>query len=295
MRLFTSFRNPRPFTNPPSGLPSLFARAAHALSDETSHLTAPSLSLIDQEHKYGVHNYHPLPVVLERGYQTRVWDVEGREYLDFLAAYSAVNQGHCHPHLVAAISAQAAKLTLTSRAFHNNLLANFLHRLCETFHYDKALPANTVVEGGEAAVKLACRWGYDVKQIPRDKARVIFVRGSFWGRTIAAISSSDDPVARNGFGPFVPGYDSVAYDNLDELESALSNPHVCAFMVEPIQGEGGVVVPSPGYLKKAHELCREHNVLLIADEVQTELGRTVNYFAWSTMKSSQTWWFLERR
>lgn len=257
------------------GLASLTTlRHYHHIPDETTHLGEASRSLIELERKYGVHNYHPLPVVLDRGYQTRVWDVEGREYLDFLSAYSAVNQGHCHPRILAALASQAAKLTLTSRAFHNNLLAKFQQKLCDTFGYERVLPANSGVEAGEAAVKLARRWGYDVKRIRKDRARVVFAKGNFWGRSIAAISSSDDPVSRNGFGPFVEGYDSINYNDLQQLEMMVSNPDVCAFMVEPIQGEAGVVVPDAGYLRKAAGICRKHNVLLIADEVQTGLGRT---------------------
>lgn len=249
-------------------------RYTHSNSDETAHLGEASISLIELERKHGVHNYHPLPVVLDRGYQTRVWDVEGREYLDFLSAYSAVNQGHCHPRILAALASQASKLTLTSRAFHNNLLGKFQQKLCDTFGYERVLPANSGVEAGEAAVKLARRWGYDVKRIAKDRARVVFAKGNFWGRSIAAVSSSDDPVSRNGFGPYLQGYDSVNYNDLQQLEMMVSNPDVCAFMVEPIQGEAGVVVPDDGYLKKAAEICRKHNVLLIADEVQTGLGRT---------------------
>lgn len=243
-------------------------------TDQLSHLSPSSQSAIELERKHGAYNYHPLPVVLERGLATRVWDIEGREYLDFLAAYSALNQGHCHPRIITALASQAAKLTLTSRAFHNNLLGPFQERLCKTFAYDRCLPMNTGVEGGETAVKLARRWGYDVKRIPHNRARVVFARGNFWGRTIAAISSSCDAVSRDGFGPFVPGIDLVDYDNLELLERAVSKPDVCAFMVEPIQGEAGVVVPAPGYLKKAAEICKKYNVLLIADEVQTGLGRT---------------------
>lgn len=203
-----------------------------------------------------------------------MWDIEDRQYLDFLAAYSAVNQGHCHPRIVTALARQAARLTLTSRAFHNDLLGQFQKRLCDTFGYDRCLPMNTGVEGGETAIKLARRWGYDCKRISTDRARVVFAKGNFWGRTIAAISSSSDTTSREGFGPFVPGYDLVDYDNLEQLERAVAKPDVCAFMVEPIQGEAGVVIPKPGYLKRAKEICQKHNVLLIADEVQTGLGRT---------------------
>lgn len=245
-----------------------------SVAGEYDHLSESSRSYIELEQQHGVNNYHPLPVVLERGYQTRVWDVEGREYLDFVSAYSAVNQGHCHPHIVTALAAQSAKLTLTSRAFHNNLLGDFQHRLCSTLGFDRMLPANSGVEGGEAAIKMARRWGYDVKKIATGKAKVIFAKDNFWGRSIAAVSSSTDPTGRNGFGPFVPGFELIDYDNLQQLEEKVKHSDVCAFMVEPIQGEAGVVVPSEGYLKQAAEICRRHNVLLIADEVQTGLGRT---------------------
>lgn len=250
-------------------------RHAATVAGEYDHLSTTSRSYIELEQQHGVNNYHPLPVVLERGYQTRVWDVEGREYLDFVSAYSAVNQGHCHPRIVTALAAQSAKLTLTSRAFHNNLLGEFQKRVCSTFGYDRMLPANSGVEGGEAAVKMARRWGYDVKKIAPGKAKVIFAKHNFWGRSIAAVSSSTDPISRNGFGPFVPGFDVIDYDNLQQLEDKVSrDADACAFMVEPIQGEGGVVVPSEGYMKQVSDICRRHNVLLIADEVQTGLGRT---------------------
>lgn len=260
--------------NVKNAIPLVRTLGTHSLKDDLSHLSDASKSLIQLERKHGVYNYHPLPVVLDRGYQTRLWDIEGRQYLDFLSAYSAVNQGHCHPHIIAALSSQAAKLTITSRAFHNNLLANFQKRLCDTFGYDRVLPANSGVEAAEAAVKLARRWGYQVKRIAKDRARVVFANGNFWGRSIAAISSSQDPLCRNGFGPFVQGYDVVDYNNLKQLEMMVAQPDVCAFMVEPIQGEAGINVPNKGYLKKAHELCRKYNVLLIADEIQTGLGRT---------------------
>lgn len=254
--------------------PVAVASSLSSTARNGSHLAPASKAVIELEHKYGAHNYHPLPVVLSRGQGTRVWDNEDRQYLDFLAAYSAVNQGHCHPRIVTALAHQAARLTLTSRAFHNDLLGQFQKRLCETFGYDRCLPMNTGVEGGETAVKLARRWGYDRKRISTDRARVVFARGNFWGRTIAAISSSSDNTSRDGFGPFLPGYDLVDYDNLEQLERAVAKPDVCAFMVEPIQGEAGVVIPKPGYLKQAKEICQKHNVLLIADEVQTGLGRT---------------------
>lgn len=250
-----------------------FARHQHS-TGEYDHLSEKSRSFIELERKYGAYNYHPLPVVLERGYQTRVWDIEGREYLDFLAAYSAVNQGHCHPHIVSALSKQASRLTLTSRAFYNNLLGDFQKRVCDTFGFERMLPANSGVEACEAAVKLARRWGYDVKRIPKNQAVVIFARNNFWGRSISAVSSSTDMTSRRGFGPFVKGFEVIEYDNLEELDRLASDSNVCAFMVEPIQGEAGVVVPQNGFLKKAAEICKKHNILLIADEVQTGLGRT---------------------
>lgn len=233
-----------------------------------------SAELIALEEKYGAHNYHPLPVVLSRGEGVFVWDPEGKRYFDFLAAYSAVNQGHCHPKILAALEAQSRKLTLTSRAFYNDSLGEFSKYITEYFGYQRVLPMNTGVEGGETAIKLARRWGYDKKKIPDGNARVIFARGNFWGRTMAAISSSTDPSSRRGFGPYMPGFDLVDYDNLDALEKACQDPNVCAFMVEPIQGEAGVVIPQAGYLKRAKEICAENKVLFIADEVQTGLGRT---------------------
>lgn len=204
-----------------------------------------------------------------------VWDVEGKKYLDFLSAYSAVNQGHGHPKILEALSTQAAKLTLTSRAFYNDVLGEYAEFITKKFGYERVLPMNTGVEGGESAVKLARRWGYDVKGIPEGEAKVVFARNNFWGRTLAAISSSTDPTSRVGFGPFMPGFLVTPYDDLVALEGLLSNdPNICAFMVEPIQGEAGVVVPQPGYMREVQALCRKHNVLLIADEVQTGLCRT---------------------
>ena len=227
------------------------------------------------EDKYGAHNYHPLPVVLERGEGVFVWDVNGKRYFDFLSAYSAVNQGHCHPRIIAALTQQASKLTLTSRAFYNNLLGEYEQYITSFFGYDKVLPMNTGVEGGETAMKLARRWGYDKKGIPANEAKMVFVEGNFWGRTLAAISSSQDPSSTNGFGPFVPGYIIVPYNDLAALEQAFqAEPHIAGFMFEPIQGEAGVVVPDPGYLKGVRELCTKYNVLMIADEVQTGLART---------------------
>jgi len=231
---------------------------------------------ITLESHYGAHNYAPLPVVISHGKGVSVYDVDGNEYFDFLSAYSAVNQGHCHPKIVKSLVTQASKLTLTSRAFHNDCLGSYLEFLTSYFDYDRALPMNTGVEGGETAIKLARRWGYDVKGIPKDKARVIFAGNNFWGRTLAAISSSSDPTAVKGFGPFMPGFTNVEYDNLEELEDVFKQDagNIAAFMVEPIQGEAGVVVPKEGYMKNVKKLCQEYNILLIADEVQTGLGRT---------------------
>ena len=233
-----------------------------------------SKDLINLEYKYGAHNYHPLPVVLEKGEGVYLWDVEGKKYFDFLSAYSAVNQGHCHPKIISALIDQSKKLTLTSRAFHNNVLGQYEKFITDFFDYDKVLPMNTGVEGGETAIKLARKWGYEVKKIPKDSAKIIFVEGNFWGRTLGAISSSTDPSSTNGFGPFMPGYEIIPYNNLDSLTEALKDPNVAAFMVEPIQGEAGVVVPDENYLRNAYEMCKDSNVLFIADEVQTGIGRT---------------------
>ena len=226
------------------------------------------------EEKYGAHNYHPLPVVLERGEGVYLYDVDGKKYFDFLSGYSAVNQGHCHPAIIEALQKQASKLTLTSRAFHNNLLGEYEKYITEFFGYDKVLPMNTGVEGGETAIKLARRWGYNVKGIAENKAKIIFAEGNFWGRTLAAISSSTDPSSFKGFGPYMPGFGLVPYNNLVALEEALKDKEVAAFMVEPIQGEAGVVIPDDGYLKAVRDLCDKYNVLFIADEIQTGLART---------------------
>lgn len=236
--------------------------------------TSRASAFIELEHNYGAHNYHPLPVVLERGAGAYVWDVEGKRYFDFLSAYSAVNQGHCHPRIIAALTKQAQQLTLTSRAFYNDKLGAFEKYACEYFGYQRLLPANGGVEACEAAVKLCRRWGYDVKGIPANKAKVIFAAGNFWGRTIAAISASVDPSSRKGFGPFLPGFEIIPYNDLAALEEALKDPHVAGFMVEPIQGEAGVVVPDPGYLTGVRKLCDQAGVLMIADEVQTGIART---------------------
>ncbi len=229
---------------------------------------------IELEEKYGAHNYHPIPVVLHRGEGVYVWDVDGNRYYDFLSAYSAVNQGHCHPRIVQAMIDQVSKLTLTSRAFHNDILGEYEQFMTELFGYDKLLPMNTGVEGGETAVKLARRWGYDVKGVEKYKAKILFVEGNFWGRTLSAISTSKDPSSFEGFGPFMPGFEVIPYNNLKALEKALEDPNVVGFMLEPIQGEAGVVVPDEGYLKKAFDLCKSKRVLFIADEVQTGIART---------------------
>ena len=226
------------------------------------------------EEKYGAHNYHPLPVVLERGEGVYLYDVDGKQYFDFLSGYSAVNQGHCHPAIIEALQKQASKLTLTSRAFHNNLLGEYEKYIADYFGYDKVLPMNTGVEGGETAIKLARRWGYNVKGIAENKAKIIFAEGNFWGRTLAAISSSTDPSSFKGFGPYMPGFGLVPYNNLVALEEALKDKEVAAFMVEPIQGEAGVVIPDDGYLKAVRDLCDKYHVLFIADEIQTGLART---------------------
>ena len=229
---------------------------------------------IDLENNYGARNYHPLPVVLEKGKGIFVWDVEGNRYYDFLSAYSAVNQGHCHPKIIDELVNQSSKLTLTSRAFHNNVLGEYEKFITDFFGYEKILPMNTGVEGGETAIKLARKWSYLVKGIEKNKAKIIFVSGNFWGRTLAAISSSDDPLSTNDFGPFMPGYEIIQYNDLQSLERSLQDPNVGAFMVEPIQGEAGVVVPDDNYLSEAYKLCKKSNVLFIADEVQTGIGRT---------------------
>ncbi len=229
---------------------------------------------IEKESKYGAHNYHPLPVVLSKGKGVFVWDVNDKKYYDFLSAYSAVNQGHCHPKIIKALNNQANTLTLTSRAFHNNILGRYEEYITNLFGYDKVLPMNTGVEGGETANKLARKWGYLKKGIEEDKARIIFANGNFWGRTLAAISSSDDPSSYKGFGPYMPGYSLIPYNNLDALEDELKDKNVAAFMVEPIQGEAGVIVPDDGYLAGVRKLCTKYNVLYIADEVQTGIART---------------------
>ncbi len=239
---------------------------------QTTGLSAEQLMQLEADH--GAHNYHPLPVVLSKGEGPFVWDVSGKKYFDYLSAYSAVNQGHCHPHIIGALTRQAQQLTLTSRAFYNDKLGPYEAYITKLFGYDRVLPMNTGVEGGETAIKLCRKWAYEVKGVPENQARIVFAEGNFWGRTLAAISSSSDPDSRGGFGPYMPGYELIPYNDLNALEEVLKNPNIAGFMVEPIQGEAGVVVPDEGYLKKAYELCKAHNVLFIADEVQTGIART---------------------
>ena len=229
---------------------------------------------IKLENRFGAHNYHPLPVVLTRGEGIYVWDVEGKKYFDYLSAYSAVNQGHCHPKIIKSLVDQSKKLTLTSRAFYNDVLGEYEKYITEYFNYDKVLPMNTGVEGGETANKLARKWGYMKKGIKENNAKIVFAHGNFWGRTLAAISTSDDPLSYKGFGPYMPGYELIPYNDLNALDNSLKDDNVCAFMVEPIQGEAGVVVPDKGYLKGVRDLCNKYNVLFIADEVQTGIART---------------------
>lgn len=241
---------------------------------ETTHLAPLTQSYIDREEQYGAHNYHPLPVVIDRGEGVFMWDVEGKRYYDFLSGYSAVNQGHCHPKIIASFIEQAQKLTLTSRAFHSDLLGEYAEYITKYFGYDKVLPMNTGVEAVETALKLARRWAYQVKGVAENKAKIITVEGNFHGRTLNVISFSTDPSARNNFGPFMPGYVSIPYNDIKALEKALQDPDVAGLLVEPIQGEAGVYVPDEGYLATAAEMCKTANVLFIADEIQTGLART---------------------
>jgi ornithine--oxo-acid transaminase len=229
---------------------------------------------IKREDKYGAHNYHPLPVVLDRGEGPFVWDVEGKRYFDFLSAYSAVNQGHCHPKIVKALTDQSHKLTLTSRAFYNSVLGEYEEYVTKYFGYDKVLPMNSGAEGDETAIKLCRKWAYKKKGIKENKAKIIACEGNFHGRTITIISMSTDPDARNHYGPFTPGFIIIPYNDIRALENVLKDPDVAGFIVEPIQGEAGVFVPDDGYIKKSYDLCKKHNVLFIADEVQTGIGRT---------------------
>lgn len=234
-----------------------------------------SQQAIELENKYGAHNYHPLPVVLSKGEGVHVWDVEGKKYYDFLSAYSAVNQGHCHPKIVDAMTNQAKTLSLTSRAFHNDMLGRYEKFASEYFGFDKLLPMNTGAEAVETALKIARKWAYEVKGIDENKAQIIVCENNFHGRTTTIISFSNDPVARKNFGPYTKGFIKIEYDNLQELQEALeSNNNIAAFLVEPIQGEAGVYVPSEGYLAAAKKMCEDHNVLFIADEVQTGIART---------------------
>jgi len=233
-----------------------------------------SQRLIDMGEKFGCHNYHPLPVVLNKGEGIFMWDVEGKKYYDFLSAYSAVNQGHCHPKILKALTEQVSTLALTSRAFHNNVYAPFTEFMTSYFGYDKVLAMNSGVEAGEAAVKICRKWGYEVKGIPSNEAKIIFAKDNFWGRSISACSSSSDPDCYTNFGPFVPGFPMVPYDDLSALEELLKDPTVAGFYVEPIQGEAGVKVPSANYHSEAKKLCEKYNVLFIGDEIQTGLGRT---------------------
>lgn len=237
------------------------------------------MNYIDLENQFGAHNYHPLPVVLSKGLGSTVWDVKGKSYLDFLSAYSAVNQGHCHPKILEAFYQQAQKLTLTSRAFYNDQLGLTEEKLAKLFGFDKVLMMNTGVEAGETALKLCRRWAYQIKGIPTNQAKIIVAEGNFWGRTLAAISASTDPSSFENFGPFLPGFIKIPYNDIPALELALQDPNVAAFMVEPIQGEAGVIIPAEGYLQKASQACNKANVLLVADEIQTGLGRTGKWLA----------------
>lgn len=233
-----------------------------------------SQQAVELEDKYGAHNYHPIPVVLERGEGVFVWDVEGKKYYDFLSAYSAVNQGHCHPKIINALIKQAKKLTLSSRAFHNDTLGEYAQYITSYFGYDKVLPMNTGAEGVETALKLCRKWAYEKKGIDADQAKIIVCEGNFHGRTISVVSASTDPEARKNFGPFTPGFITIPYNNTEALKDALKDKNIVGFLVEPIQGEAGVVVPDEGYLSKSAALCKAHNVLFIADEIQTGIART---------------------
>lgn len=230
--------------------------------------------VFDREDKYGAHNYSPIPVALCKGQGIFVWDVEGKRYYDFLSAYSALNQGHCHPKIKKALVDQADVLSLASRAFYTSVLGEYEKFMNNLFGYDKILPMNTGVEAGETACKLARKWAYEVKKVPSNKAKILFAENNFWGRTMAAISISSDPQSYENFGPYMPGFELIPYNDLKALNEAVQDPNVCAFMVEPLQGEAGVIVPDPGYLRGVRQICTQHNVLFIADEIQTGLGRT---------------------
>ena len=232
------------------------------------------------EDQFGAHNYHPLPVVLTKGEGVFVWDVHEKKYLDFLSAYGAVNQGHVHPKILFSLTQQAQKLTLTSRAFYNDQLGLLEEKLCHKFGYEKALLMNTGVEAGESAIKLARKWAYEIKGVPPNQAEILFAKKNFWGRTISAVSSSTDPESYTNFGPYTPGFSLIEYNDLEALEEALkANSNIAAFMVEPIQGEAGIIIPQKGYLKGVRELCSKYQVLFIADEIQSGLGRTGKWLA----------------
>ena len=245
----------------------------------TTTISPATQEFLDLEDKYGAHNYHPLPVVLKKGLGVHVWDVDDKQYFDFLSGYSAVNQGHCHPQIIAALTEQAQTLTLTSRAFYNNLLGEYEKFITAWFGYDKVLPMNTGVEAVETALKLSRKWGYNIKGIEENKAKIIVCSANFHGRTIGVISYSTDPTSTRGFGPFVPGFEVVPFNNLPALEKAFQDKNVCAFLFEPIQGEAGVVVPDEGYYQGVRNLCDDYNVLMVADEIQTGLCRTGSMLA----------------
>jgi ornithine--oxo-acid transaminase len=242
--------------------------------NSTIYISSNAQQYLDLEEKYGAHNYHPLPVVLSRGEGVFLYDVDGKRYYDFLSGYSAVNQGHCHPKIIATLIEQAQKLTLTSRAFHSNLLGEYEKYITDFFGYDKVLPMNTGVEAVETAIKLCRKWAYEVKGITAGKAKIIVCDGNFHGRTINVISFSSDPIAKNNYGPFVAGYESIPHNDLPALEKAFQDKNVAAFLFEPIQGEAGVLVPDEGYFKGIRDLCIEYNVLMVADEIQSGLART---------------------
>lgn len=242
--------------------------------DDLTNLGAATRAAIELEDRYGAHNYHPLPVVLSKGEGVYMWDVEGKKYFDFLSAYSAVNQGHCHPYIINAMIEQAKTLTLTSRAFYNDCLGPYEKFVTEYFGYDKVLPMNSGAEADETALKLCRKWAYKVKGIAENQAKIVICENNFHGRTITIVSMSTDPDATNHYGPFTPGFIKIPYNNIPALEKVLEDPNIAGFLVEPIQGEAGVYVPDAGYLSKAYELCKSKNVLFIADEVQTGIART---------------------
>jgi ornithine--oxo-acid transaminase len=243
------------------------------------HTISKSMYFMDLEDKYGAHNYHPLPVVLERGEGVFLYDVNGKSYYDFLSAYSAVNQGHCHPRIISTLVTQSQKLTLTSRAFYNDQLGEYEKFITNLFGYDKVLPMNTGAEGVETAIKLCRKWAYTCKGIPENEAKIIVFEGNFHGRTMTAVSASNDPSSYSGFGPFLPGLIKIPYNNISALESVISDPNIAGILIEPIQGEAGVIVPSDDYLREAFALCKKNKVLFIADEVQTGLARTGKWLA----------------